>query len=88
MVLTLAGLSSTWRVTLDVACNWKLILENAVETYHTGIVHRDIKPENLLLANGGSHLAKLAVAACSNGQTGAFNRRFNEFAYPLAHQKP
>jgi phenylpropionate dioxygenase-like ring-hydroxylating dioxygenase large terminal subunit len=32
---------STWSVTLDVACNWKLILENAVETYHTGIVHRD-----------------------------------------------
>ncbi|MBA3910928.1 MAG: aromatic ring-hydroxylating dioxygenase subunit alpha [Rhodobacter sp.] len=30
----------TWRMTLDVACNWKLILENAVETYHTGIVHK------------------------------------------------
>ncbi|HOZ32453.1 MAG TPA: aromatic ring-hydroxylating dioxygenase subunit alpha [Tabrizicola sp.] len=31
----------TWRITLDVACNWKLILENAVETYHTGIVHKN-----------------------------------------------
>lgn len=31
----------TWAITLDVACNWKLILENAMETYHTGIVHRD-----------------------------------------------
>jgi phenylpropionate dioxygenase-like ring-hydroxylating dioxygenase large terminal subunit len=30
----------TWAITLDVACNWKLILENAMETYHTGIVHK------------------------------------------------
>lgn len=30
-----------WKVRLDVACNWKLILENAMETYHTGTVHRD-----------------------------------------------
>ena len=31
----------TWTVTLEPDCNWKLILENAMETYHTGIVHRD-----------------------------------------------
>ncbi|MFZ5708814.1 MAG: aromatic ring-hydroxylating oxygenase subunit alpha [Pseudomonadota bacterium] len=30
-----------WTLTLPVACNWKLILENAMETYHTGIVHRN-----------------------------------------------
>ena len=30
-----------WSVTLDCACNWKLLLENAVEAYHTGLVHRD-----------------------------------------------
>ena len=30
-----------WATTLDANCNWKLILENAVETYHTGTVHRD-----------------------------------------------
>jgi choline monooxygenase len=30
-----------WSVTLTPNCNWKLILENAMETYHTGIVHRD-----------------------------------------------
>jgi phenylpropionate dioxygenase-like ring-hydroxylating dioxygenase large terminal subunit len=30
-----------WTITLPVACNWKLILENAMETYHTGVVHRD-----------------------------------------------
>lgn len=30
-----------WKVRLDVGCNWKLILENAMETYHTGTVHRD-----------------------------------------------
>ena len=30
----------TWTVTLDVRCNWKLILENAMETYHTGTLHR------------------------------------------------
>lgn len=30
-----------WTVTLTPRCNWKLILENAMETYHTGTVHRD-----------------------------------------------
>ncbi len=31
----------TWKIELDCACNWKLLLENAMETYHTGTVHRD-----------------------------------------------
>lgn len=31
----------TWRVTIMNECNWKLILENAMESYHTGILHRD-----------------------------------------------
>jgi len=31
----------TWRITLDTSCNWKLLLENAMETYHTGVVHRE-----------------------------------------------
>ena len=31
----------TWTVRLECACNWKSILENAMETYHTGTVHRD-----------------------------------------------
>ena len=30
----------TWTMTLEPACNWKLILENAMETYHTGVVHK------------------------------------------------
>jgi phenylpropionate dioxygenase-like ring-hydroxylating dioxygenase large terminal subunit len=30
-----------WTMSIPVACNWKLILENAMETYHTGVVHRD-----------------------------------------------
>ena len=30
----------TWTTTLEPRCNWKLILENAMETYHTGLVHR------------------------------------------------
>jgi choline monooxygenase len=37
----LGEMRCTWRVVIDVACNWKLILENAVETYHTGVVHKD-----------------------------------------------
>ena len=31
----------TWKIQLDSACNWKSILENSMETYHTGTVHRD-----------------------------------------------
>ena len=30
----------TWTMTLEPRCNWKLILENAIETYHTGVVHK------------------------------------------------
>jgi len=29
-----------WRVEIDCACNWKLLLENAMESYHTGTVHQ------------------------------------------------
>ena len=31
----------TWKKTFETSCNWKLILENAMETYHTGIVHKN-----------------------------------------------
>ena len=34
-------LRCTWKIEIDCACNWKLLLENAMETYHTGTVHRD-----------------------------------------------
>ncbi len=37
----LGEMRCTWRITLQPNCNWKLILENAMETYHTGIVHKD-----------------------------------------------
>jgi len=37
----LAEMRCTWTVEIEAACNWKLILENAMETYHTGTVHRD-----------------------------------------------
>jgi choline monooxygenase len=37
----LGDMHCTWSMVLDVACNRKLILENAMETYHTGIVHKN-----------------------------------------------
>lgn len=37
----LGEMRCTWRMTLEPQCNWKLILENSMETYHTGIVHKD-----------------------------------------------
>ncbi len=37
----LNDMACTWRITLAPNCNWKLILENAMETYHTGVVHKD-----------------------------------------------
>jgi phenylpropionate dioxygenase-like ring-hydroxylating dioxygenase large terminal subunit len=30
---------TTWQIEIETRCNWKLLLENAMETYHTGIVH-------------------------------------------------
>lgn len=36
-----ADMVCTWRIVLEPQCNWKLILENAMETYHTGVVHKD-----------------------------------------------
>jgi phenylpropionate dioxygenase-like ring-hydroxylating dioxygenase large terminal subunit len=29
----------TWRYDIECRCNWKLLVENALEAYHTGIVH-------------------------------------------------
>jgi choline monooxygenase len=29
----------TWEIEIETRCNWKLLLENAMETYHTGVVH-------------------------------------------------
>jgi choline monooxygenase len=34
-------LRCTWQLTLRPSCNWKLLLENSLETYHTGIVHKN-----------------------------------------------
>lgn len=34
-------LRAMWSMQIECACNWKLLLENAMETYHTGIVHRE-----------------------------------------------
>lgn len=33
------AMTKTWQIEIEAACNWKLLLENAMETYHTGIVH-------------------------------------------------
>jgi phenylpropionate dioxygenase-like ring-hydroxylating dioxygenase large terminal subunit len=33
-------LITTRRIEFDVRCNWKLLIENALEAYHTGTVHR------------------------------------------------
>lgn len=29
----------TWRIEFDAKCNWKLLLENSMEPYHTGYIH-------------------------------------------------
>ncbi len=29
----------TWRQEIECRCNWKLLVENALESYHTGLVH-------------------------------------------------
>lgn len=35
-----ADFRCTWRIELEPQCNWKFLLENALETYHTGVVHK------------------------------------------------
>jgi choline monooxygenase len=37
----LSEMRCTWRVSIMNECNWKLILENAMESYHTGTLHRN-----------------------------------------------
>jgi choline monooxygenase len=37
----LEDMRAAWRIVFETRCNWKLILENAMETYHTGVVHKD-----------------------------------------------
>jgi phenylpropionate dioxygenase-like ring-hydroxylating dioxygenase large terminal subunit len=35
----MADMVYTWDIRIETRCNWKLLLENAMETYHTGVVH-------------------------------------------------
>lgn len=35
----LGDMVCTWRTEIDARCNWKLLVENAMETYHTGYIH-------------------------------------------------
>jgi choline monooxygenase len=35
----MAELRCTWRFEIEARCNWKLLVENATETYHTATVH-------------------------------------------------
>lgn len=37
----------TRRVTYDLACNWKVCVENAMEVYHVAFVHRKTIEETL-----------------------------------------
>jgi phenylpropionate dioxygenase-like ring-hydroxylating dioxygenase large terminal subunit len=32
-------MTCTWRHEIDCRCNWKMLVENALEAYHTGTVH-------------------------------------------------
>jgi choline monooxygenase len=34
-----ADMTCTWRAEIACGCNWKMLVENALEAYHTGIVH-------------------------------------------------
>jgi phenylpropionate dioxygenase-like ring-hydroxylating dioxygenase large terminal subunit len=51
----LGEMRCTWRMTIEPRCNWKLLHENAMETYHTGIVHKDTvgKQDSRTLATRG-----------------------------------
>ena len=35
----LGDMVCTWRKDIEAKCNWKLLVENAMESYHTGTVH-------------------------------------------------
>lgn len=34
------AMRQVWTLQIETQCNWKLLLENAMETYHTGVVHK------------------------------------------------
>ncbi len=57
----------TWRIEIPVSCNWKLLLENAMETYHTGIVHKETvgKQTSRTLATRGEWLCIQVISGRS-----------------------
>ena len=57
----------TWRDEIDVACNWKLLLENAMESYHTGFVHAATvgAQTSVTFAAGGQYHAMQVQSATS-----------------------
>ncbi len=50
-----ADLKCVRRVSFDVGANWKFLMENALETYHTGTVHRETlgRQQSEPVATGG-----------------------------------
>lgn len=51
-----------FRVEIPAACNWKLLLENAMETYHTGLVHaRTVGAQQSLTFPGGPNWHAIQV---------------------------
>lgn len=49
-------------VEIPAACNWKMLLENAMETYHTGIVHaRTVGAQTSMTFDGEENWAAIQV---------------------------
>ena len=44
----------TWEIEIETQCNWKALLENAMESYHTGIVHAETVGAQTSLSLGAS----------------------------------
>jgi len=52
----------TWRYDVDCRCNWKLLVENALEAYHTAIVHaRTVGPQREALPETSANWLNLQV---------------------------
>lgn len=75
---SLADMVCTRRREYDVGCNWKLLVENAMEEYHTATVHRgSIGSQSLTFENGGGeweagHLLSEGSVAMLPGEGGGF----------------
>ncbi len=83
------AMAKTWEIEIEAACNWKLLVENAMETFHTGLVHAATvgAQQSVSFQTTGEWLAIQVLASQSIAVLGGEPPFPQSSAYPSRHAR-